>query len=393
MTRLGRWGWRRGVAVAVVGLTLAACGRGDAAPQQARGGGGPGGPFGGRGRGPQGPAAVETVAAELGSIARSVTVSGVVEPIRSIGVNSQLAGELMGVDVQEGDHVAVGTVLARLDRRELDAQLSAAEAAYQVAEAQFQRSEQLRDRKVITLPEYEKDRTAYAAAKAQLDQLKTRIGFATVTSPINGVVVQKSVEAGDAVGNQTRLFTLADISTLVVRVGVSELDVVELHVGDPVDVTLDAFPGRHFQAHIRRIFPSADPGTRLVPVEVALEAGSERTVKPGFLARIGFQLDARNNVLLVPGSAIVGIGGVQSVFLVQDGHALKRTVQTGLTSEGRVEVVTGLQPGDAVVVAGNNQLRDGAEVNVTAGPGAAAPPATTDATTQADAPTPGGQAR
>src|SRR5690606_10055989 len=130
----------------------------------AQGGGMRGGPGGGPGGGGARVMPVTVGKVERGSIARTAAVSGVVEPIRTVGVNSQLAGALLQVLVQEGEGVRTGARLARLDDRELAAQLAAAEAAYPVAGAAYQRAEQLRDRKVITVPEYERDRTAFAAA-------------------------------------------------------------------------------------------------------------------------------------------------------------------------------------------------------------------------------------
>jgi RND family efflux transporter MFP subunit len=309
-------------------------------------------------------AVVETAPVEVGTIARRVTVSGVVEPIRSVGINSQIAGALLAVAVQEGDVVRSGTVLARLDDRELRAQVASASASHEMAEANFQRSERLLERQVITAAEYDRDRTAFAAAEAQLQQLRTRLDYSTIRAPITGVVTEKRVEAGDIIGVQTRLFTLADVDTMVVRVQVSELDVVQLRPGDAVAVALDAFPGRTLSGRIRRIFPAADPTTRLVPVEVALRQEGERIARAGFLARIELALGARTDVLLVPASAVVGDASSAAVFVVEDGAALRRTVRTGLNSEGRVEILAGLKAGDPVVVAGNNGLRDGAEVRV-----------------------------
>ena len=145
------------IALAAVGLAAAACEGGEAAEAQQGAGGGPGGGT---------VAAVEVAPAELGSIARSVTVSGVIAPIRTVGVNSQLPGALLSIHAEEGDRVAAGEPLARLDDREIRAQLTAAEAAFEVADAAYQRAVQLRDQQVITLPEFERDRTARAAAKA-----------------------------------------------------------------------------------------------------------------------------------------------------------------------------------------------------------------------------------
>jgi membrane fusion protein, multidrug efflux system len=353
--------WGRGVAlVAATALGGYGCGGGEAAP--ADGGGG-----GRRGMNAQaggGAIPVEVAAVVSGSIARSVTVSGVVEPIRTVGVNSQVSGTLLQVAVEEGDLVRRGRALARVDDRELRAQFEAADAAHQVAAAAYERARQLRDRRVITLPEYERERTAEAAARAQLDQVRTRLAHTVIDAPVDGVVTEKHVETGDLVGPQTRLFTIADISALVVRVGVSELDVVQIAVGDPVTVHLDAFPGRSFQASVRRVFPTADPATRLVPVEVALQDPRADAVRPGFLARVTFAVGVHHGVLLVPAAALVGGGGTQSVFVLDNGTVVRRTVDTGLTSEGRVEIVTGLRAGDLVVTRGTNMLRDGMAVRV-----------------------------
>lgn len=345
-------GRMKGVGAVAFVIAFAGCG-GDDQPTQTAQRGGPGG---------QRTPVVEVQAVSRGSIARQVTVTGTVDPLRLVGVNAQLAGALRTVNVQEGDMVRQGAVLARVDDREIASQLAAAEASFDVAEAAYERAQQLRDRRVITLPEYERDRTAYAAAKAQVEQLRTRLGYATVMSPATGVVTEKLVETGDVVGNQTRLFTIADVSQLVVRLGVSELDVVQLAQGDPVAVTLDALPNRQLAGRIRRIFPVGDPTTRLVPVEVVLDAQSAQVARPGFLARVTFDLTTSNNVLLVPVSAVLGGQGSQAVFVVENNTAVRRTVSTGLTSRGRVEVISGLSDGEQVVVTGHNDLRDGMTV-------------------------------
>lgn len=352
---------RSWIVVSVVVAT--ACGSGSEAAPAGAAAGGAGGGAGGAGLA----AAVETANVSTGRIAREVSVTGVVEPIRSVAVNSQMAGALRSVGVEEGARVAAGTVIARIDDRELAAQVASAEAAHTVASAAYERSNRLRDRQVITMAEYERDRAAFDAAAAQLEQLRTRLDFATIRAPVSGVVTEKRVEAGDAVGAQTHLFTIADVSVLVVQVQVSELDVVQLESGQPAAVMMDAFPGRRFNGRIRRIFPSADPATRLVPVEVALDAESASVARPGFLARVAFALEPRDGVRLVPASAVVGSGAAQAVFVVEDGRAVRRPVQTGISSAGNVEVIAGLEVGERIVIAGVNTLRDGAAVREVSG--------------------------
>lgn len=356
-----RWGWPSVVlgtmAVALTVGVLAGCGRGSEA-------GGNGGAGGRRGAGAARAVAVEVAPVERGVIARTLTVSGVIEPIRTVAVNSQLAGALTAVNVEEGDTVRSGDVLARIDDRELQAQLEAAETEFQVAESAWDRSQKLFTDKIVTLAEYDRDRAAYVSAKAKRDQLQTRVAYAKVEAPISGVVTEKRVEAGDVVAPQSRLFTVVDLSTMVVPVQVSELDVVDLHVGDHVDLVMDAFPGRTFDGRIRRIFPSADPTTRLVPVEVALRGEALKLARPGFLARATFALGAHEGVLLLPASALVGGQRSQSVFVVEDGHALRRAVTVGLASQGRIEMVSGVKAGERVVTVGNNTLQDGALVRI-----------------------------
>jgi RND family efflux transporter MFP subunit len=326
-------------------------------------------PAGGRG-GPGGPQIIpiDFAVAELGTAARSVSATGTIEPIRAVGINSQLSGALTSVHVEEGNAVQAGAVLARLDSREVEAQLASAEASLELARRTAQRSEQLREQQIVTAAEYDRDQAALTAALATRDQLKARLGYATIRAPIAGVITEKLVETGDVVGTQTPLFTIADRSTLVVRVQISELDVTALNTGDPVEVLVDAHPDRTFRGRIRRVFPSANPESRLVPVEVALTGGDASILTIGFLARTRFQLAPRENVLMIPATALIETVGQPAVYLLRGTTVTRRTVERGEAYQGRVEVRNGIDVGDSVVVAGQNNLRDGATVRVVRSP-------------------------
>ncbi len=307
---------------------------------------------------------VEVEVAQRGRVERTTTVAGMIEPIRVVGVNAQLAGALESVRVLEGTRVGAGTLLATVNANELEAQVQSAEAAQVFAASTAQRSEELFKNRIITAVEYERDQAALAAANATLTQLKTRLGFATVRAPISGVITERLVETGDIVSNNQRLFTVADVSTLVTRVQVSELEVGALKTGQQVELSVDAFPGERFVGRIRRVFPSADSATRMVPVEVALTGSATTRVRPGYTARATFQLDERNDAVLVAARAVLGTSGARSVFVVKDGKAERRAVRVGPEANGRVEVLDGVQVGDSVIVTGAVELREGAEVRV-----------------------------
>jgi membrane fusion protein (multidrug efflux system) len=291
-------------------------------------------------------------------------VAGILEPLRTVGVNSQMAGALLSVNVEEGNFVRAGQTLAQIDARDVEAQIKSAMAALELAESTAKRSDELWKQRIITALEYERDRANLASAQASLDQLKIRSGYAIVKAPISGVITEKRLESGDIVSPQTRLFSVADMSMLVSRVMVSELDVPLLQPGASVDVSVDALGGGRVPGRIRRVFPAADSATRLVPIEVALSGSALSQLRPGFTIRATFRLGSRDNALLIPTRAVMGPQGARSVVTVREGKSERRLVRVGPDIDGKIEVLEGLALGDTVIVAGQALLRDGSTVRI-----------------------------
>jgi membrane fusion protein (multidrug efflux system) len=350
-------------------LSLAACGGGGEAPAPANGGGGPGGgpgrggPGGGRGGAPQ-VTPVEVAVVGRASMSNTSLVTGQLEPLRLVTVNAQLGGALLDLTVEEGSRVQAGQVIAEVDARELEAQVRAAEAQAEFARATANRSTRLHEQRIITTVEFERDRAALAAADATLAQLRTRLGFAQVKAPISGVVTARFVQGGDIVSPNTRLFTIGDLSTLVVRMPVSELEVAQLRTGQEVALRVDALGGASFPGRVRRIFPAADSVSRLVPVEIAVTGSNAAQLRPGYTVRATIRLDTRENALVVPTRAVLGATGARSVFIVKGGLAERRAVRVGADVDGRVEVYSGLALGDTIIVAGNSIVREGGPVRI-----------------------------
>ncbi len=303
-------------------------------------------------------------------LARSVTVTGPVEPVRMVGVNSLMAGTVLALHSQEGDWVRPGEVLAELDARESRAQLERARAVLASAEAAFERNRQLHENQIITTTEFEQSRSDYQVARSDAELWRTRVEFSRITAPSAGLVTAKHVEAGSAVSPNQRVFDVADMSLLVVRVRLSELEIVHLRPGAAVAVSVDAYPGVAVPGRIRRVFPSADQDSRLVPVEVALGALPRGVaVRPGFLARVTFALDRREGTLAIPAPA-VGVGEEGAYVYVVDADSVqRRTVGLGLTADGWVEIARGLREGELVVTSGHTNLRPGSRVRVSGASG------------------------
>jgi membrane fusion protein, multidrug efflux system len=154
------------------------------------------------------------------------------------------------------------------------------------------------------------------------------------------------------------------VSTLVVRMPVSELEVAQLRTGQDVALKVDALGGATVSGRVRRIFPSADSLSRLVPVEVAVTGSATSQLRPGYTVRATLKLDSRPDALVLPTRAVIGASGARSVFIVKGGLAERRAVRVGADIDGKVEVFSGLALGDTVIVAGNSLVREGGQVRI-----------------------------
>ncbi len=293
---------------------------------------------------------------------RAVAV-GTVEPEHRVLVAAQEEGVVTELLVREGDRVSQGQLLARLDDRELSAQLAEAEARLVEAEGQWKRAQTLVAEGLITAAEADAARASFQVAQARVQALRTRLSFTRITAPVAGTVLTRQVELGSLVAPRSPVLELG-AGQLVLRVPVSELDVVKLKVGDPARVVVDALGDTSVSARIQRIFPAADPASRQVTVELVLE-GPPAGLRPGFLARAVLTLERIAEAILLPeGVVLRGSEFPFFVYVVDGGVARVRPVDVGARQGGRVQVTKGLQVGDQVVVEGASLLRDGMPVLV-----------------------------
>jgi membrane fusion protein, multidrug efflux system len=334
--------------------TVSACG-GGAAPEASRG--------------EPSPRVVAVAAVEMlpRDLSLTLDLSGTIEPIREVRIAARMAGILETLRVEEGRRVSAGSVLATMDVAEQMAELDRARTRLELAEAYYRRAQQMRDQELISEEEYENTRAERAIAESEVRLWETRAALGTVRAPSAGVVTEKFVEAGDAVTSGQPLFVVADDTTLVLRVGITDLHAARLSAGQPVTITVDAMPGRRFEGRIRRIFPSADPDSRLHPVEFELvpAPGTRRPV-PGYLARVEVDVERRSEVLAVPSEALLASSADQPFVFVIDGDRLeRREVVPGISRRDWIEVVEGLEPGELVVGSNPANLREGMAVRVT----------------------------
>lgn len=300
-------------------------------------------------------------------LSRRVRVSAPVQARQTIRLASRTAGTLLDVRAEEGDPVAAGDLLAELDMSEQRAELSRAEAEAERARLDYNRQRELLDRNSVSQAEYQRARAELRIAESVRDLWQTRVGFGRITTPVDAVVTGRMIEPGEAVDARETLFELAVLDELVIEPGLSELDVVELEPGRSLSVRLDALPAITFEGRLRRIFPAADPQSRLITVEVALpKDAAARGVRPGYLARLEFEVNRQQGVLALPES-IVGsddeLGG-RYVYVIEAGRLVHREVETGLSQDGWIEITDGIGAGETVLASNPIDMRDGQRVRI-----------------------------
>jgi membrane fusion protein, multidrug efflux system len=300
-------------------------------------------------------------------LSRTVTVTGVIEPIQQITISAQMQGAVEEIFVEEGDRVTHRQIVARLRVDEQKAELQRAEAVFNRAQAHYERSRELLDRNLISAAEYDNARAELMVAQSDIDLWQTRVEFGTVRAPRDGVIVEKYIERGDAVSPNGPLFRLADTSTLVVRAGLSELDIVHLNPGNNVEVRVDALPDTRIDGVIRRIFPEADPQSRLVTVEVELNIPEAiHNVRSGNLARLHFSVDRRENALAVPSESLLASTEEETfIYIIDDERLVRRNIVPGVQRRNWTEILEGISEDDIVVAANPSNLSEGIRVRVT----------------------------
>ena len=301
---------------------------------------------------------------------RVTTAVGTLEPVARVLVAAQEEGVVTAVAVREGDRVQSGQVVVALDDRQLRAELAQAEASGEEARARWRRVESLRAEGVMVEQDVDAARAANLIAEARLEALRTRLSFTRIQAPVSGVVTARHVEVGDLASPRAPLLELASGDGLLLRVPVSELEVVQLAEGDLAVVTVDALPELRLEGRIARIYPAADSTSRQVTVELRI-GDVPPAVRLGFLARAHLVLETIPAALLVPEDAVLrGAEAASFVWLVRDGVASMRPVEVELRTDGQAVIGKGLAPGDEVIVRGMAKVRDGAPVAVAAGPAA-----------------------
>ncbi len=335
----------------------------------------------------------ETAKVEYQDIHTSITATGTIEPVTSVTVGTQVSGIVSKLYVDYNTVVKKGQVIAELDKTNLTSELNRAKAELTSAQstltyeqANFKRYQTLFDKGLVSANDYESAKLSYekarqtvSSARESVQKAQTNLGYATITSPIDGVVLSKSVEEGQTVAasfNTPELFTIAqDLTDMRVIANIDEADIGGVKEGQRVTFTVDAFPEDKFEGQVTQVRQEATTTSNVVTYEVVISApNKDLKLKPGLTANVTIFTLEKNHVLAAPAKAlrfipneallkpdqkIEDIEAPQKVWTLEGNTFKAHKVETGITNGMLTEIVSGIKEGTEVLVdfniSGNEQ--------------------------------------
>ena len=310
---------------------------------------------------PQKTIQVVVVEAQSTSVPIRVEVTGQVAPIFQATLSSRIQGTIDKLLVREGSRVSKGQLLIQLDSRDLQADLARAHAEVENAKAHLDRMNQLYAQDAVSKQEMENATRAYRVAEANRRAVEAQLSYTMVRAPFEGVITEKKVEAGELASPGQPLLKMEDPQRLRLEATVAEGDLKSVSRGDKIPVVIDALGGQALTGLVSQILPAGDPQTHTFMVKVDLP--KTPGLKTGMFGR--FQLDkGLTQTILVPSAAVGERGEFSSLYVVgSDQTARLRWVKLGRRFEQQVEILSGLNIGERVLVDGSRGV-DGAAVQI-----------------------------
>ena len=318
---------------------------------------------------------VEVEYAAIGPVAAFLSYNTTLEVETSVIVYPEVGGLVETILVEEGDRVKAGQALIELEHDELEVDLRESEADVRQLETSFARSSELFKRGLVNRNDFDTSTFELNRAKLQLERARLRVKQATVRAPVDGVITERFVQPGARIGASAQLFGLMSLDDMIARVHVPGRYLTAVQEGQEAYLTSEFLSERTFPGWIKRIRPIVDPASGTFKVTVGVHPGTE-TPPPGLFVNVRIVTDRRDAAMLVPKRAVLYEGGERFIFVVRDGKASKLRLKAGFEEGNFVEAMEDVAAGDAIVVLGQNALKDAAPVRIVNGAGPSAAVAT-----------------
>jgi len=309
------------------------------------------------------PIPVEIAKVVRGDIQQTYRTITTLQAEREVAVVARSSGILKQLNVEEGDKVKAGQILAQLDTEQLRLEVARLKATTQKLRKELERQESLFRRNLTSRDALDRARYEYEAQNAQLELSRLKLNYATIRAPFDGVVIERHIKPGNFVRDNDKLFQIADLSKMQAPIFLPEKEMPHVKVGQRVWLGFDATGGAPRLGHIERIQPAVDTATGTFKAVAALD-NPDLSLKTGMFGKVELVFDEHKNSLLLERQAIITQDNKEHVFVIRDGVAYQTPISIGFKRDGYVEVVSGLQEADEVVVTGQQLLKHEAKVEI-----------------------------
>jgi len=306
---------------------------------------------------------VEAITASTAPMPQSITAVGSLRSDESVTLRPEVAGRVNAIGFKEGQPVAKGVTLVKLDPAINEAEVLQAKANLTLASSKYERAIDLQKQGFISGQAKDEAENNLKVAEAATALAAARLAKTEIRAPFAGLIGLRSISVGDYVKEGQDMVNLEAIDPLKVDFRVPEIYLKQVQVGQKLEVALDALPGRKYEGMVSAINPLVDAAGRAIVVRAQVR-NADTALRPGMFARVRLLTKDERDALVLPEQALVPQGEEQYVFRIVDGKASRTKVETGQRRGGRVEVVKGVAPGDTIVTAGQLKLRDGTPVTI-----------------------------
>ncbi|MDP3148577.1 MAG: efflux RND transporter periplasmic adaptor subunit [Ignavibacteria bacterium] len=300
------------------------------------------------------------------NLSESLTMVGTIYANNDVNIVSETAGKVTAVYAKVGDYKQAGSVLFQVDDELKKAALMSAEANYEKAKKDYERTQALFQQKSATDAQLDMAKLGSAMAEAQYIVAKRQMADTKIKTPISGFITSRTIDLGSMVQGApqaTLVANVVDISRVKVKLNVAETDAFILKAGDQVSVATDVYPQAIFTGRIESVGSKGDDA-HTFPVEISIANEAKHQLKAGKFARISFTSKKSGESIVIPRAALVGSVKAPQVFVVENGIAKLRSITVGSESGLDIQVLNGLSLGEEVVVSGQNNIVDNIKVEI-----------------------------
>lgn len=314
---------------------------------------------------------VQVASVERRDMAAYFETQGTLEAENEVDLVARVAGPIVLLKSEEGRQVRRGDLLAQVDDRELAAQLQVAKVRLQETEQSYERVRSLHQSQLLSQEALDQALASFQTAQGEHEKLSLELEHTRITAPFDGLIVERYIKLAEQVSIGSPLFRLSDFDPLLCRIRVPERELRRLRPGQRAELTVEAWGDRRFAAKVQLVAPVVDAASGTVRVTLEVDGprdNGRRMLQPGMFASVYLEMETRPQAIVLPRKALALDSLEDTVFVVGDGVARRRKVTLGIRNDQFLEVLSGVEAGEQVVVVGLDGLSDGTPVEIARSP-------------------------